>query len=71
MEFNEAIAHITCNLCGKRWQVLNEECTDWDEAATAEQYHAEQHDCQNVVSNPEELWPNEETGGMHATRPVY
>ena len=46
MEFNESIAHITCNLCGKRWQVLNEEGTDWDETATAEQYHAEQHDCQ-------------------------
>lgn len=54
MEFNESIAHITCNLCGKRWQVLNEEGTDWDEQATASIYHAEQHDCQNVVADGEE-----------------
>ena len=44
-EINESIAHISCNLCGKQWQILNEEGTDWDEQLTAEQYHAEQHDC--------------------------
>ena len=43
--FNPNIAHISCNLCGKQWQVLNEEGTDWDEQATAEQYHGEKHVC--------------------------
>lgn len=45
-DINESIAHISCNLCGKQWQVLNEDGTDWDEQATAAQYHTEQHDCQ-------------------------
>ena len=44
-DINPNIAHISCNLCGKQWQVLNEEGTDWDEQATAEQYHAEEHVC--------------------------
>lgn len=48
MEHNPNISHISCNLCGKVWQVLNEDGTDWDEAATAEIYHSEQHEC-----NPE------------------
>jgi len=48
-EINESIAHITCNLCGKHWQVLNEEGTDWDEPTTSEEYHSEQHNC-----NPKE-----------------
>ena len=43
--FNQNIAHISCNKCGKQWQVLNEGGTDWDEQATAEQYHAEEHNC--------------------------
>lgn len=32
MEFNPNIAHITIN--GVHYQVLNEDGTDWDEAAT-------------------------------------
>jgi Fe2+ or Zn2+ uptake regulation protein len=43
---NESIAHITCNNCGKQWQVLNEEETDWDEQLTAEQYHSKEHNCE-------------------------
>ena len=27
-EINPNIAHISCNLCGKQWQVLNEEGTE-------------------------------------------
>jgi hypothetical protein len=42
---NPNIAHISCNLCGKQWQVLNEEGTEWDEQATAEQYQSEEHNC--------------------------
>jgi hypothetical protein len=45
-EINEQISHITCNLCGKQWQVLNEEGTDWDEQATAESYQSGQHICE-------------------------
>lgn len=37
MEINEMIAHLTAP-DGTRYQVLNEEGTDWDEAATAEAY---------------------------------
>ena len=44
-EINPNIAHISCNLCGKQWQVLNEEGTEWDEQATAEQYQSEEHVC--------------------------
>ena len=44
-DINENIARISCNECGKQWQVLNEDGTDWDEQATAEQYHAEEHQC--------------------------
>jgi hypothetical protein len=47
-EFNETIAHITCQKCGKHWQVLNEAGTDWDEQATAEQYQSGEHDCAPV-----------------------
>ena len=43
---NPNISHITCQICGKSWQVLNEEGTDWDEQKTAEGYHAENHNCQ-------------------------
>jgi hypothetical protein len=46
-DINENIAHITCNKCGKHWQVLNEDGTDWDEPATAEVYHSENHACSN------------------------
>lgn len=54
MEFNPNISHITCNLCGKHWQVLNDDGTDWDEQATAAQYHAEPHDCENPVAQGNE-----------------
>ena len=46
--FNPNISHITCNLCGKRWQVLNEDGTDWDEQATAELYQSENHQCDGM-----------------------
>lgn len=43
-----ALSGAYADLAGKRWQVLNEDGTDWDEQATAEQYHAEQHDCKEL-----------------------
>jgi Fe2+ or Zn2+ uptake regulation protein len=46
--FNESIAHIACNTCGKVWQVINEEGTDWDEAKTAELYNSENHNCDDT-----------------------
>ena len=54
-DINETIAHITCNKCDKRWQVLNEDGTDWDEQATASVYQADQHACQP----PRSLVPTE------------
>jgi hypothetical protein len=45
-EINESIAHISCQHCGKKWQVLNDEGTDWNEPATAELYQSEDHNCQ-------------------------
>lgn len=50
-EINDSIAHITCNLCNKRWQVLNEGGTDWDEQATAALYNSEPHVCVTGRSN--------------------
>jgi hypothetical protein len=47
--FDQTMAHISCNKCSKQWQVLNEEGTDWDEEATATLYYSEKHNC-----NPEE-----------------
>lgn len=47
-EFDSNISHISCQHCNKVWQVLNEHGTDWDEEATAELYHAENHNCINV-----------------------
>lgn len=44
MEVNHTFAYITC-ACGGEFQVLNEEQTDWDEAATAEIYYAHLADC--------------------------
>jgi hypothetical protein len=46
--FDQTKAHISCNKCGKQWQVLSEDGTDWDEQATAEQHHAEEHDCKGA-----------------------
>lgn len=37
MEINEMIAYLTAP-SGRRYQVLNEEGTDWDEVATAAAY---------------------------------
>lgn len=34
---NESIAHITC-ACGQKFQVLNEDSTNWDEEATSKMY---------------------------------
>ena len=39
MEIIESIAHLTAP-SGRRYQVLNEAGTDWDEAATVEAYLA-------------------------------
>lgn len=39
-EINPSASHISCNICGKQWQVLNEDGTDWDEQATAELYQS-------------------------------
>lgn len=39
MEVKEAISYLTAP-DGTRYQVLNEDGTDWDEAATAAAYHA-------------------------------
>lgn len=39
MEINEMFAYLTAP-DGTRYQVLNEEGTDWDEAATAAAYAA-------------------------------
>lgn len=50
-DINEFIAHISCGLCGKRWQVLSDDGTDWNEQATAELYYAERHDCQKEESD--------------------
>lgn len=44
--FNPNIAHITCNKCGKTWQVVNEEGTDWDEEQTSLLYRSEEHNCE-------------------------
>jgi hypothetical protein len=44
-DINENIAHITCSVCGKRWQALNEDCTDWDELRTAQAYQEDQANC--------------------------
>lgn len=38
-EINEAIAHLVAP-SGRKYQVLNEERTDWDEAATKAAYEA-------------------------------
>jgi hypothetical protein len=46
-EINESIANITCG-CGERFQVLNEEGTDWNERETAIQYYTHGADCQRV-----------------------
>ena len=37
-DFNESIAYITCQ-CGERFQVVNEDGTDWDAIATADLYN--------------------------------
>lgn len=54
-EFNQNVAHISCPKCNRKWQVLNEDGTDWDEVATASQYYADISVCQtcNASSNSE------------------
>ncbi|MCX7759511.1 MAG: hypothetical protein N2169_07920 [bacterium] len=37
--FDKNIAYITCS-CGKIFQVINKEGTDWDEQATAQIYYS-------------------------------
>lgn len=50
-EFKPNIAHITCQICGKAWQVLNEDGTDWDEQKTAEAYGDGTHVCEDNNGN--------------------
>ena len=44
-EISQKIAHISCPTCEKKWQVLNEDGTDWNEQATAEQYQQDLNSC--------------------------